>query len=362
MKLLCSLTTITFFSAQAYAGFILPDLSRSKSDANASPIAVGFSNRNSTTLDLTRTSVSGDNNGADYSDGTVREASASLFYSNPRFHAEVVGNLGNSETNYKPTSVADTDTNDYGIHGSFAMPFEALSLGVAVGVAHSDSLASGVKTDFNTTDITVAGGYKFMPNMAVGLGLTHTIDKPKNKVVGGTITEYPSLKTNDFFLGVAYGVDQKIGENGFGVEAVVSHTPKEKEGSLSQGATTSVAVDGNYIMDMVDFKFAALFSKGKDYADVNSKDALVLGVKPEIMISNPFYVTPQVSYAHVKNSADSGVDNKVTTKAWIYGTDVGMRVAKYDVALTYLHGSVDTTSSTISTDTNSIAARFTLYF
>ncbi len=367
MKVLCYLATISFLSTQAYAGTILPDLSRTKSEANTSPIAVGFSDRNSGSISYSHTSGDAEVSGRQSYDETGRSISGSIFANTSMLHMEFTTEFTDDDVDYTSATTTDTTGRTYDFGASFAMPFaDTFSAGVSVNAARVTSLSGSTKGINNIITITPAIGMKFMPNMAVGVGVRHEMTKYKSITVGASVTELPNFSSNEIFAGVAYGVDQKIGENGFGVEAVISHTPKSKEQSgaivISQGTTTSLEVNGNYTLNQLDLGVAAIYSTGDNYADTASKKAHAVIVRPEYMFMESYYAAPQLAYARVENSSDIGTDTNTTEKGWMFGLGLGHRTTKCDLELSYNHGSQDLTPGSYELDSNTFAARISFHF
>ncbi len=368
MKVLCYLATMTILTSQAFAGTILPDLSRSKSEANTSPIAVGFSNRNAANISYGRTEADGELLGTEIYDQSIKNLSASLFLTTSMLHTELTTDFTDDDVEYGPASLTDTSGDSYNFSGSVAAPFaDVFSAGVSLEAGRINSLAAGTKSVNNLIVITPAIGMKFLPNMAAGLGLRHKRNKYKVVVVGTSVTEAPTFSNNEFFAGVAYGVDQKIGENGFGGEVVVSHTPRSEktQGALtvSQGTTTNVELNGNFAQDKLDLGVSGLFSTGDNYAKTLKRKAYVVSARPEYMVLESFYVAPVVAYVRIENSSPAtGADSNATAKGWSYGSGIGKRTEKLDLELTYAHGTQDVTPGVYDLTSNTVAARASFYF
>lgn len=367
MKHLLGFTAVALFSTQAFAGFILPDLSRSKSTPNLSPIAVGFSERNAATLALDHLGQKVTIDGGGSYEQNTKSATGLLFYSNPSVHFEAEFNISKEESDYENPQLLDIDGSAYDIKGTIAAPFtESVRAGISVETEKTTSNYSVTRSETKTLNITPGIGFKLQPQVAIGFGLEHR-KKSTKETFGNVVTNYPDLKTNTLFAGVAYGVDQKIGEDGFGIEAVVTHTPKEKSEinasiSLASGRTTSLIISGNYIFDKIDVSLLSMLSTGKNYDETTTTDSQVVVLRSEFMIASPYYLTPQLSFIHSKDKSTTGTDTNFNFKSFGYGLSAGMRVAQYDVSLGYTHLDSKSTAVGFKNVGNQIFGKFSFYF
>ncbi len=366
MKKLGTFLALSLLTSQAFSGEILPDLSRTKSEPNSSPVAVAFSKRDSASLVLSKNWGTAEASGSDLYDQDTKSLNASVFTSKTSLHMEFTTTLANDEIESLRTN-SGVSTNIYDASASFGMSLtDNFVAGLSASINHIAELDGSTKETNDVYEITPGVGFKIQPNMAVGAGIHQRFNKARYTTVGTSSNELPALATSEIFVGAAYGVDQKIGENGFGVEAVVSHTPKAKETSqgqsVSQGSDTTFTVDGNYTLDQLDVGATVMYSTGDNYDDTASRKAQFYTVRPEYLVTSTIYVAPQATYANLKNTSDSGADGSDTTKGWLYGTGVGMRTALYDLELTYVHGSVDVSTGNASLDSNQVTARASFYF
>lgn len=366
MKRLLCLSTVAFFSTQSFAGFILPDLSRSKSTQNASPIAVGFSDRNAATAMYTHTKQVADVNDIKNSEDNTNAFSGSVFYSNPSLHFEFVADYEKDKTHFTDPLLSDSDTDLYDFFGALGIPFgESIKAGISFESKKNTTNYSSSKTEASDVSITPGVGIKILPNTAIGFGVSHNTNSQKSIDQFAVTTQFPDLVTNQFFAGVAYGVDQKIGENGLGIEAVVQYRPKYSASSgnyiSNAGTETAVFVSGNYIIDRLDLSFNAAVSTGKNYSETTSTSSQVIILKPEVTISNPFYISPVLQYFHSKDKSLSGADANTNADLFGYGIGAGMRVAKYDLSANYVHQKVTSTGN-FKDNIDAISGRFTFYY
>lgn len=355
MKLLCTLATVTFLSAQAYAGIILPELGRSKSVENSSPIAVGFSQRNSMNATLGYTFNNTENNGVDLYETTDKTGDFSVFYTGKSFNLEVLAGLNYGSKDYDAATTTDDELDGQDIKATGAMTMGNFTFGLSASAARSADKDSTTKDVTKNYVITPAAAMKIMPNIAVGVGINHVIDSGESIVVGGNVTEEPTLHTNEIFIGAAYGVDQKIGENGFGAEAVLSHRLKAEEKTKSEGERSTLTINGNFTQDMFDVKATVVAYTGKNYNKSVKSNGQAFLVRPEMMIASPFYVAPVGGFAQTKEAS-------VKTKTWTYGLGFGMRTAMHDIELAYVRGSADQDPGTQETTANKATARYSFYF
>ena len=368
MKKVSFIISFVFISTQSFAGYILPDLSRSKSQFNLSPIAVGFSDRKSMSLTAVHNNVSTDLNNSKLLEDNQNLLSGSIFYSSPSFNLEVSGNAEKDKTNYVNTNLADSNNDNYNLSAMIAAPFtESIRGGLGLAAGKRTTNDSSVKTEDDEVIFIPAIGFKIQPNIAVGLGIFHDSFTTKNTALNSTTTEAPELTTNNLFAGLAYGVDQKIGEDGFGIEAVVFVQSKKSATnnvtSVSSGKMSALSISGNYIAKSLDFYFTTNLSTGKNYNETITSNTQYLLLKPEIMISNPFYFSPQFLYTHAKNrDSSSGLD--VIENAQLLGIGVGggMRVTQYDISLDYLHQNTKLSSVNYRSYENKLSGRFTFYY
>lgn len=369
MKMFGYALTLTLLSTQAFSGTILSDLSRTKSEANSSPIAVAYSNRNSVNLTFAHTSADAKLSSFKIFDETSNATEISLFTSVEKAHMEFVLSMSNTNLDYVAATTSDVDANNYDLSATYSMHFtETFAAGLTLSAVHNSSLTGVTKTNSNIYEITPGVGFKFQPNMALGFGVHQKFDKQKVSTTGGTITELPALATSELFVGVAYGVDQKISQDGLGVEAVVLHKPKAKKTqgayTLAEGATTSFLVDGNYTLSQLDLGFDVNYVTGDNYNKTLSTKVQAYNVKAEYMIAGPFYMAPQAGYLNVENTTTLVTTTNDTTKGWVYGLGAGMRQNQLDAELVYVHGSLDSKAGTslVDLNTNTISGRVSFYF
>jgi hypothetical protein len=344
-------------SLGANAGYILPELGRSQLIQNASPVAVGLSERKLVSLNYEHDNLTTNNNGVEYSKDTDNEFGGRFDYAYQNFKTELDGSYTKAKSDYSNPSISGSNHSIYSLEGSFAAIFnDSFVAGINLkNVKVIDNLSIS-KDETKTTNVVPALGFKFNESMAVGFGMNHETQSGTNQT---------SLSSSSLFAGVAYGVSRKIGADGFGVEAVVNYQPKEKDtngsSTLEVGKKTAIFINGGFTQGMFDLTYMAMMDFGKSYDEKNTVTSQMISLFPEFMVASPIYVSPILSYSYSKNKSEiTGLDSTTTdTKTTLLGLGVGYRQNNIDGNIYYMHQSSKNDSSNLELKGNQIVVNLT---
>ncbi|MFZ4713292.1 MAG: hypothetical protein ACOYL6_06260 [Bacteriovoracaceae bacterium] len=356
---------ISLFS-DAYAGMILPNLEKSKSIENESPIAVGWSKRKAASIAGAYGTSDVEANGTKTSEDKNYGLDANVFlHTENNFSIEAGLGYSKTKTTYQPSARSDSNTgNTYS--GALAVaPTDKISAGIKFDYKRDTDISSGVRVVDDMQTITPGVGYKIMPNLGLGVGMSRRELESTTKANPDLV--FPTLNYNEFFAGAAYGVDQVAGENGFGAELTVKYHGKKRvtgtPGSLSVGKNTKVSGELHYLNDLADVYFNSEYAFGKDYTE-NSKDNFFANVlRFEYYIVSTFYLAPRLGYITSKTTeATSSTSTKLESA--LYGLGAGYRTKEFDTELGVIKGDSEYKYGTSSTNFNAFnsSLRFTYYF
>lgn len=368
-----TLCAVVFISTSTMAGVVLPNLMKSKSIPNESPIAVGFSDRKAATANVAYGTSNTTTNGIKEYEDKNTTLNANAFYNhNNLVSAEVEIGYLRSKTDNKRNNKSSTNRNHDFAASVGVTPIEMISAGISFSrETQNDYAENTTKTIDTDQTITPAIGVKITPEIAIGAGVDFI--KSKTTVKSPTPTSmdvvYPTLTSERFFLGAAYGVNQKAAANGFGTELVYSHQGKEKvvgNGiTVSSGTTDGFINTTHYLTDSSDVFFTLAYVTGKDYDEKVKTETYGMGLRFEQFVHTNFYLAPLLSYANSRGqSLNTTANNKTTTLG--FGLAAGYRTSQFDLELGYSRGNIDskysTSNHTTETRGGETALRGTYYF
>lgn len=344
-----ALLSITFISTSSMAGMILPNMSKSKSIPNLTPIAVGYAQRKAATLNGSYTATKASaNNVAQYEDKST-DVDGNIFYHHGSLiNAEVTAGYNKTKTDNKLNNKSSSNRNNDVSVTAAITPNDLITAGVNYSQqSNNDYSESLTKTIDNSKTLTPAVGIKLNEKIAIGAGMNYERQTTTVKAANSTNndTTYPTLTSKEFFLGAAYGVDQKAGANGFGTELVYSHKGKEKVTgnniTVSQGTLDSFYNSTHYLTDDTDTFLQLGYGTGKDYDNTSKNEMMMVALRSEYYFHQTVYVAPVLSYVDLRTKSLTSASNN-ETKAAGYGLSLGYRTKIYDIELGYLRARVNT--------------------
>ncbi len=359
---------VLIVSNSVWAGYILPDLSRSQNLNNESPIAVGFSHRKVLSGNFAHAFGKQTSQlNSDSNDNKVNMGAFTFSYYYEHFSVE-----GNIDAGVTKVDASNSETKSRNFEFETNAAFQLgrfVSLGIGINETDSKTEEVNNNSKENKLQLTpIAIGVKLTPSFAIGAGI-HLINTKNTETLGQSEKEFPTLYQGEFFIGAAYGVDQRIGHEGFGTELV--YLSKEKDSSsttddtghlytIAEGSTKSWESNSHYLIGDFDFKVQLAFSENKSY-DSQDKTRIISGnLVAEYLFPSLIFVAPNLG--RVEYKAEFSSSASVKSVGTIYGLRAGMRTKDYELALSGQRNNAEVKSLGIQVKQNSIAVNASVYF